>query len=226
MIINGINVEVVRKRIKNINLSVSSPDGRVRVSAPLGAAERIIEQFVTSKMHWIDKQITKMAAKKTKQADYHYLSGEEHLLWGKMHPVIFKIGRADSCAAANADTIVLSESASPTAEKRKEIINNFYRRQLKEKALPLILHWSGAIGVEPKGWSVKNMTTRWGTCNTKTKHIWINLQLAKMPVECLEYIVVHELCHLVIGNHSAAFKALMSRYLPQWKLARKILKEF
>lgn len=225
MIINNLEIDVIRKPIKNMHLYVLSPDGQLRVSVPFTIQNEQIEMFVLSKMGWIKKKQARFLNQPS-QTEKNYISGESHYLWGQRYQLITNINNRANSVTVQGEKIYISTRAESTVTQRKNIIKEWYRRELKEKALPLIEKWQKIIGVETKDWSVKNMTSKWGTCNTRKKRIWLNLQLAKKPLNCLELIVIHELCHLKVPNHSADFKALMNKYLPDWKSTQKSLNQF
>lgn len=211
-----ITVDVVKKNIKNIHLSVYPPTGRVRISAPNRMDLDTIRVFVISKLSWIKKQQTRLRNQE-REAQREFINRESHYFNGKRY--LLKVTERDG-----APEVVLKHSAielfvrSETDRvKRKSILDEWYRRKLKETVPSLIEKWEKKMNVKVKEFGIKKMKTKWGTCNRKAKRIWLNLELAKKPPECLEYIVVHEMVHLLERNHNDRFIALMTEFMPKWR---------
>ena len=206
MDVNGLKVNVTRKNIKHMYLKVH--DGEINVSASLNISDEEIFDFVDSKRDWIIEKLSK-------QTIYNYNPGEKHYLWGKQYPISF----ASKTIFKN-DIIYLNNNLDA-----KKALIEFYRVEIK-KAIPKILEESIAIvGEKPLEWRVKNMKTRWGTCNVSKRRIWLNLQLAKKPIGCLKYVIIHELTHLKVPSHNHDFYALLNSYCSDYKKYEKILKE-
>ncbi len=222
MEVAGIPIEVIRKDNKNIHLYVLPPDGKVRVSAPFKMDDETIRLFVLTKIGWVKSKIRDFE-NQSRQTAREYVSGESHYLWGNRYRlnVIEVAGRNN--VEIRAGYIVLSVRND---SDRETVMNEWYRRELKERIPDLLALWQKRIGVTVSDWQVKNMRTKWGTCNVTAKRVWFNLQLAKKPTECLEYIVVHELCHLLQKDHSTEFTALMDKNLPNWQETQKQLNAF
>ncbi len=218
----GIEATLVRKKVKNVRVTVLPPDGRVRVCAPKVYPEALIRAFLAEKADWIRTHAEKVRnahANEPKQ----YKSGETVRLFGKAYPLCVLENQTQNGAALNASRIVLSLRGEPEKEKRKAVLNAWLRERLKaeiEHYLPL---WSEITGLVPNEWTVRNMTSRWGSCNTQTKKITLNLQLAHYPLSCLEYVILHELAHLRVRGHGPDFKAILDRYMPDWKARKKLL---
>jgi len=225
MIVSDIEVEIVRKNNKNMHLYVLPPDGNVRVSAPIAISEEAIRIFVVTKIGWIKKQRSKFQGQ-PRQTERQYVSGESHYLWGQRYLLMVEQTTKANAINIKAGRIILSVKADSTTAQREYIVNEWYRAHLKQRVPALIALWQNRIGIHESQWQVKNMHTKWGTCNPDSKRIWLNLQLAKKPVECLEYVIVHELCHLLQKDHSSEFVLLMDRHLPNWKHTQKLLNEF
>jgi predicted metal-dependent hydrolase len=225
MEISGIKVEVIKKKIKNMHLSVLPPLGRVRISAPIGTSDETIKLFAIKKIGWIKKQIQKFESQ-PRQSEREYVSGESHYLWGRRYRLELKYTKKANKVETKGNKLVLTVREASTQEQREKIMNEWYRAELKAKLPALIEKWEKIIGVKTNDFGVKNMRTRWGTCNVKDKRIWINLQLAKKPVACLEYIVVHELVHLLEKNHTPVFIEYMDKFLPGWRVAKDELNGF
>jgi len=225
MNINGIEVEILRKNNKNMHLYVLPPNGAIRVSAPHKLDDETIRLFVLTKIGWIKSQMAKYK-NQTRQTAREYVSGESHYLWGIRYRLKVIEGSRTEGLSIQSKTLLLIVKKQTTIEQRKAIFNSLYRKELKSKIPDMIEIWQERIGVCVSFWQVKNMRTKWGTCNVDDKRIWLNLQLAKKPIECLEYIIVHELCHFLQKNHSQAFTDLMDKHLPGWQATRKQLNEF
>lgn len=215
----GIEVEVIKKEIRNMHLYVLPPSGKVRVSAPLGVSEKTIRLFVASRLPWIKKQISRLENRPT-QPESEYVSGETHYLWGQGYCLEVRHSNAAGRIETGDGSLILAVRENSTAGQRENVLNAWYRKQIKAKVRELIEKWEPVIGVKVSEFGVKNMKTRWGTCNTGARRIWLNLQLAKKPLCCLEYVVVHELAHLIVRDHGPAFAALMDRHLPDWRRIR------
>ncbi|WP_308780164.1 SprT family zinc-dependent metalloprotease [uncultured Clostridium sp.] len=227
MIVNGIEVEVSKKNIKNIHLGVYPPDGRVRVAAPVNTTDESIRLLIVSKLRWIKKQQEKFA-NQDRQSKREYVSGESYYLWGERFNlrVIERDNAYSKVQIENRRYLTLYVKRGTPIEKREEIINEWYRKQIKEVIPKLISKWEHILGVEVKEWGVKKMNTKWGTCNSEAKRIWLNLYLAKRPYKCLEYVVVHEMTHLLEKTHSDRFKELLDNNYPNWRSVRDELNEF
>jgi predicted metal-dependent hydrolase len=221
--VNGLQVEVVRKAIRNLNLSVYASDGRVRISAPRYASNREIREFVTSNLSWIAKQQARFRAR-PRPSQPSFLTGESHYFMGRPYrlEVVERYGRHDVALNDGTDMVLYVRPGTSRAN-RKAALREWYRRQLKQCIPPLIRKWEPVIGVEVDQWGVKKMKTRWGSCNIDANRIWLNLELASKPPACLEFILVHEMVHLRVRRHNRRFKAYMDKYLPLWREHRKLL---
>ncbi len=220
--IGTIEMHLLRKSIKNLHISVLPPDGRVRISAPEHMTDTAIRTAVVNRIPWIKKQQSDFA-KQPRQSDREMLSGESHYLWGKHHRlnVIEKAGRHE--VKAGPGKIYLYVNAGTSIENRALLLSQYYRAVLKLRIGNLLDYWQQELGIAPTCWGVKKMKTKWGSCNTDAKRIWLNLELAKKPPECLEYILVHELIHLLERKHNERFKAHMDKHLPDWRERRSLL---
>jgi predicted metal-dependent hydrolase len=214
--LGNITVDVVQKNIKNLHLSVYPPTGRVRVSAPNRMDLAAIRVFAISKLSWIKKQQTRLRNQE-REAQREFINRESHYFNGKRY--LLKVTEIDA-----APKVVLKHSAiefyvRPEADavKRKSVLDEWYRRKLKETVPSLIEKWEKKINVQINEIKIKRMKTKWGTCNRQAKRIWLNLELAKKPAECLEYILVHEMVHLLERNHNDRFIALITGYMPKWR---------
>lgn len=217
IIINDIEIEVIKKKIKNIRFSVHPPDGRVRLAVPDKMDDAAIKNFALSKLPWIEKQKSKFLLQ-DKQLENEFISGEEHLFLGNKYLLnVLDTSGKQYVELDNEKKLYLYVKSNSTIEKREQIMNEWYRGQLKTLIPGYIEKWEPLMGVKVEEWGVKLMKTRWGSCNTKVKRIWINLELAKKNPRCLEYIIVHEMVHLLERGHNAKFYAYMDKFLPNWK---------
>lgn len=219
--ISGIPIEVCKKDIKNMHLYVKPPNGYVMVSAPLSMSDAAIERFVRTKTSWIKKQIEKFD-NQLRQSEREYVSGETLYVWGKQYYLQTAYGNKNSLMLSG-DKAVLTVRKESTAEQRENFVREWYRELLKAEIERLLPKWERATGLKASGWQTKYMTTRWGTCNTKTGKIWLNVQLAKKTPECLEYVILHELVHLVEKTHNERFVSLMDKYMPMWREVKTTL---
>ncbi len=216
----NIEIDVVRKDIKNMHLAVYPPHGRIRLSAPSRTDAEVLRLFAISKLSWIKKQVKNFneQARETKR-DYvsgesHYYNGKRYLLEVKHHEGFNKV------KLVGTNKIQIWVKTETTIEERAMVMKEWYRKELKKQLPQLITKWEKVIGVKCNDWGVKQMRTKWGACNTTDKRIWLNLELAKKPTICLEYILVHELVHLHERNHNDKFIALMDKFMPKWRLHR------
>ena len=214
--LGNITVDVVQKNIKNIHLSVYPPTGRVRISAPNRMDLATIRVFVISKLSWIKKQQTRLRNQE-REAQREFINRESHYFNGKRY--LLKVTERDAApkVVLKHSSIELFVRPETDAVKRKSILDEWYRRLLKETVPSLIEKWEKKMNVQVNEFGIKKMKTKWGTCNRKAKRIWLNLELAKKPAECLEYIVVHEMVHLLERNHNDRFIALMTEFIPKWR---------
>lgn len=217
-------MELQRKNIKNLHLYVLPPDGRVRISAPMRLSKERIAEFVESKLEWIRNQQTRLAEQPHSPVQM-YESGETVYLFGSPYSLSVEYTSGKCSVHLNDGKAILTVRPDSTFEQREAVVNEWYRGLLKEQIGILLPKWEVVTGLYCDSWQTKNMKTRWGTCNTGTKKIWLNLQLAKKPPECLEYVILHELAHLKIPNHGKEFEALLDRYMPDWRERRKILND-
>ena len=222
--IDGLSVTVLRKPIKNMHLRVLPPDGSVQITAPGRLPVAQIERFVREKRGWIARQQA-LILSQPPVTDASCEDGQRVYLWGQSFTLRLEHAARRRDVLCRGQEIVLLVRPDDTPEKRLALLNSFYRAALQaqiERQLPI---WEERSGLHPSSFQIKNMTTRWGTCNTRTKKIWFNLQLAKQPSVCLDYIIAHELTHLRYGGHGADFKAFLTRLMPDWPEIRKQLNE-
>ena len=222
--VQSLTVDVVRKAIKNLHLGVYPPDGRVRVAAPLAVSDEAVRLAVIGKLGWIKRQQSSFRAQ-SRQGKREMVSGESHYFLGQRYRLRIVSVMDASKVVLNKSRLELHVRPELPAEERERALQEWYRARLKELVPPLLEKWQPALGVEPAGWSVRKMKTKWGSCNTDSRRIWLNLELAKKPVQCLEYILVHELSHLLERRHNDRFRALMDQAMPLWRLRRDELNQ-
>jgi predicted metal-dependent hydrolase len=217
-----LHAEVTRKAIKHVHLSVLPPAGKVRVAAPQGMALDTIRLFVISKLAWIRSQQRKLQAQE-RETPREFLNKESHYLWGKRY--LLELAFADAAPAVSLTRRKLHLQVRRDADpaRREEVLDSWYRQQVREAVPALLEKWQPLLGVRAERVFVQRMKTKWGSCTPASGYIRLNTDLAKKPPECLEYIVVHELVHLLEPTHNERFSALMDLYLPQWQHLRKRL---
>jgi predicted metal-dependent hydrolase len=222
---NGIVVDVVRKRIKNLHLGVYPPHGRVRVAAPLLVSDDAVRLAVVDKLAWIRQQREKFD-EQPRQSLREMFNGESHYFLGRRYRLRVHDHngrpRATLRGLASLDLYVRPDS---TRDQREAALQDWYRQELRVRVTPLLTRWQATLGVQARDWGIKRMKTKWGSCNPDTQRLWLNLELAKKPEGCIEYIVVHELMHLLERHHNDRFIALMDRHLPAWRRLRQQLRE-
>lgn len=224
IVIFNIPVEVIRKNIKNMHLSVLPPDGRVRVSAPTQLTDEAITMFVRTKLGWIKKQQEKFQ-QQPRQSERQYVSGETLYVWGKQYFLQVEYSHKGNAFTLSGDTAILTVRKESSPKQRESFVNEWYRNRLKQEVAKYLPKWEKTTGLYCSSWQSKYMTTKWGTCNPTSKKIWLNLQLAKKPIECLEYVILHELAHLKVHNHGPEFTAILDQYMPYWREHKRRLND-
>jgi len=222
LIVEDIKIQLRRKNIKTLRLSVHPPDGEVRISVPNGVSDDLIIGFVESKMEWIRLQREKLSKTKIDQPK-EYLTGERHQFLGREYQLQVRTTSGRQRVKMEDDSLILLVRDGHTREKRHKLLNEWYRDQLKATVPKYIEKWEKVMGVDVQDFGVKSMKTRWGTCNIRDRRIWINLKLATRDESLLEYIVVHEMTHLLERLHNDRFKSLMTGFIPNWRELRKDL---
>jgi predicted metal-dependent hydrolase len=217
--VSGVTVEVVRKDIKNLHLAAYPPDGHVRIAVPLHVDDEAVRLAVASRLGWIRKQQAGYRSQE-RQSEREMVTGESHFVGGRRYRLDVVEGPRSAVRIRNSRTLELHVRPGATASERGTILDRWYRRQLKERIPDLIAKWEPKVGARVNEWGVKKMKTRWGTCNKEAGRIWLNLELAKKPPICLEYIVVHEMVHLLERHHNDRFRDFMDALMPKWRLHR------
>lgn len=221
--ISDFKIDVVRKSIKNMHLSVYPPKGRVRIAAPLNVDDETVKLFAISKLSWIRRNQRKFKNQE-RQTPREFAERESHYFQGRRYLLrVTEVEAAPKVEIKTKSFIDLHVRPNTTTEQKQIILNEWYRKELK-KQIPIIIEkWEKIIGVNVKEWGVKQMKTKWGTCNIEANRIWLNLELAKKPLHCLEYIVVHEMIHLLERHHNNLFLAYMDKFIPRWKFYKEEL---
>jgi len=218
--VSGVRVTVVRKAIKNLHLGVYPPHGRVRVAAPLAISDEAVRLAVVGKLGWIRRQRARFEAQ-PRQSRRDMVSGESHYFLGRRCRLQVHHQEGPARAVLRGKTIIdLYVRLGANAEERDRALQRWHRAELRELIPPLLEKWQRSLGVQAADWGIKRMKTKWGGCTIDARRIWLNLELVKKPVRCLEYIVVHELMHLRERHHGDAFIKLMDRALPSWRTRR------
>jgi predicted metal-dependent hydrolase len=225
LVVGGIEIKVFKKPIKNLHLSVHPPDGWVRVSAPLHLSEDAIRLAVIKRLSWIKRHRERMRSQPRESAR-EMVNRESHYFLGKRY--LLQVVEGTSPQRVEISGSVMRLFVRPGADrlKRQRILNEWYRRELKALLPGMISEWERKMGVSVNEWGIKRMKTKWGSCNPAARRIWLNLELAKKPPHLVEYVLVHEIAHFFEGCHNDHFKALMDKFLPNWRLHRDELAMF
>lgn len=221
--VSGIRVQIERKDIKNLHLGVYPPNGRVRVAAPLVVSNDAIRLAVIDKLGWIRRQRAKFA-EQPRQSAREMVNGESHYVLGRRYRLrVHEQPGKQYVALRGIASLDLFVNPGRTTEQREAVLLRWYRRQLQELVVPMVDQWQRTLGVQASAWGIKKMKTKWGSCNPTSRRLWFNLELAKKPVQCVEYIVAHELAHLLERNHTERFTRLLDQHLPSWRRHREVL---
>lgn len=217
--LGDIAVDVVLKDIKNVHLSVYPPTGRVRIAAPSRMSLDTVRVFAISKLGWI-KQQQKKLREQERVTPREYLNRESHYLWGRRYLLAVREDNETPSIELRHSHILLRVRPGTGDDRRQALVEEWYREQLKKAVSPLLAKWQPLMGVKVNRFFVQRMKTKWGSCNPKARHIRLNTELAKKPKECLEYIVVHEMAHLIERRHNNRFTSLLDKFLPHWRFKR------
>lgn len=219
MFINNVEIAVQRKNIKSIHLSVYPPQGIVKISAPLGTSESYIKNFALSKWAWITEKRSQILTIYKEAKEKEYVSGESHLLFGTEYRLFVQVNPIEAQnVCIDGDYIKVTVK---NKENVKSVLEDFYKVQLQERVERFISKWKETLNVKCEGIKYRTMKTRWGSCISEKKSITFNISLAQKDLECVEYVVVHELIHLIEPNHSTEFYRILEKNIPNWKILRK-----
>lgn len=222
--LGDLQIKVRRKAIKNVHLSAHPPTGRVTISAPERMSLERIRIFAISKLDWIKRQ-QRVLRQQPREAPRDYIERESHYVWGRRYLLTLKEADAEPAVELHPRRLILRVRPGAEADKRQAVLDRWYRDLIRAEVPALIAKWQPILGVEVEKFFVCRMKTKWGSCNPGRRNIRLNTELAKKPKECLEYIVVHEMVHLLEPNHGPGFQALMNRHLSGWKSARSLLNQ-
>jgi len=218
--IANIEIHVVRKDIKRMHLAVYPPKGRIRLAAPLATDAEVLRLFAISKLSWIKKHV-KGFKEQSRETPKDYVPGESHYFLGQRYLLQLKTNaNKNQVLIKGSKKLELQTNGEKSRAQKAVIVKEWYRQELKALLPDIVKKWEQTIGVNCSNWGVKHMKTKWGSCNTDRKTIWLNLELAKKPLICLEYIVVHELVHLLERHHNDRFIKYMDSFMPKWRLHR------
>ena len=218
--VGGTSVEVVRKDIKNLHVGVYPPNGRVRVAAPLRVDDASVRLAIIARLGWIRRKQAEFK-RQERQSQREFVTGESHYFEGRRYRLdIVESEDPPTVCLINNTRMALRIRPGTDRAKREKILHEWYRHQLRDRIPPLLAKWEPKIGVRVAEVRIKKMKTLWGACKSADRRIWLNLELAKKPASCLEYIMVHEMVHLIERQHNERFQSLMDRLMPQWRLHR------
>lgn len=218
--VSGLRVAVVRKAIKNLHLGVYPPDGRVRVAAPLAVSDAAVRVAVIGKLPWIKRQRASFEHQ-ARESTREFVSGESHYYRGRRYRLlVVETAGPGRVELRGHQTLVLHVRPAWTAKDRERLLQRWYRERLRALVPQLLAKWQDQLGVAVREWGIRKMKTKWGSCNAKARRIWLNLELIKKPPACLEYVLVHELTHLLARNHDERFLVLMDRHMTTWRRRR------
>ncbi|MBI5059905.1 M48 family metallopeptidase [candidate division KSB1 bacterium] len=217
------SIDIVRKNIKNLHLGVYPPNGRVRVAAPLLMSNEAVRLAIISRLGWIKRQRAKFE-EQSRQSERQYVSGESHYFLGQRYRLRVHINEGPARVALKGKTSIdLYVKSESSAEFRSRVFQRWHRDHLKALIPQLLEKWQSRLNVKVADWGIKRMKTKWGSCNVEARRIWLNLELVKKSEQCIEYIVVHELVHLIERHHSDRFTKLMDKHLPNWRSRKQEL---
>jgi predicted metal-dependent hydrolase len=219
-----ISIAVTRKDIKNVHLSVHPPNGRVTLSAPRATRLEVARAYAISKLGWIRDQ-QKTLANQARETPRQFVNRESHFLWGRRHLMTVVYRDAKPFVVLDHKRIIVTVRPGSDADKRAEVIHNWHKSLLHETVPLLIQKWERKLQVEVRGYFLQRMKTKWGSCNHRARHIRLNTELVKKPKDLLEYVIAHEMAHLIEPTHSTRFIAILEEHYPTWREARAELNE-
>lgn len=226
MEVNGIEVAVERKPIKNLHLAVYPPDARVHVSAPDYLADNDIRSFLLTKWDWVEEQ-RRSIQEQARQTERQYITGESHYVLGQRYRLrVVEESRVAQSLHKQGEWLVMTVQPGTATHNRGELLREFLRGELKLVLDNIVPRLAKSLNEDNVTWEVKQMKTQWGSCIEKKRHLILNLELARVPQDCIEYVVIHELCHLRVAKHNKIFELLMTQRMPLWRSLRQRLNEF
>lgn len=222
--IGELTIQVTKKDVKNVHLSVHPPEGRVTLVTPLATRLDVARAYAISRLGWIRQQQAKLQ-QQAREAPRRYVERESHYLWGRRHLLTVVRREAKPEVKLDHKRITLTVRPGSDAQKRAEVIHEWHKGLLHAAVPALIAKWEPKLKVKVEGYYLQRMKTKWGSCNHREGHIRLNTELVKKPKELLEYVIVHELAHLLVPTHSERFVALLEKHYPSWREARAELNE-
>jgi len=222
----NLDINIIRKKVKHLRMTVSPPHGDIKISAPLAVSNYTIREFIFAQLNWIKKQQLKFKNYEV-QPQINYTSGETHYFFGNAYTlkIVETKSNKKNRVTIDEEFILFFIKPGSSSAKREKILYEWYRSELKKIIPDFIEKWQPIIGKEVLEWRIKRMKTRWGSCNIKVKRIWLNLELVKKSPQCIEYVLVHEMVHLLERYHNKNFYSFMDQFLPDWKIHRKQLNQ-
>ena len=221
--VSGLEIIIDRKDIKNLHIGVYPPNGKIRVATPLKLNDEAVRLAVISRLSWIKKQQQNFL-NQPRQTQREMVTGESHYLFGKRYLLEVKHKNVKYEVVKRHSKLELYVNENTTRDNRYKVLEKFYRDNLKIEIDKLVTKWEAIIGINVELWKIQKMKTKWGSCNIEAKRLLFNLELAKVPLECLEYVVVHEMLHLLERRHNYNFQALLDKYMDDWKSRKEALK--
>ena len=221
--VSDIDIDVSLKDIKNVHLSVHPPNGRVTVSAPEHTDLNTIKIYAATKLAWIKKERSKIL-NQDRQPEKKFVTRESHYFFGKRY-LLKATNFSKPQVVLHHSAIELQVPFQFNASQKHNLLYTFYRKELRVKLKKLVSNYAGKMGLDVPSFGIKKMKTKWGSCSIGRKHLWFNIELAKKPEQCIEYIVVHEIAHLLERHHNKGFTMLMNQYYPSWLVQKKMLNE-
>lgn len=222
--VGDLSIRLTKKDVKNVHLSVHPPDGRVTLTAPRATRTDVARAYAISKLGWIRGQ-QRTLKDQARESPRQFIERESHYLWGRRYLLTVVYKEAKPSVTVDHKRITLAVRPSSNAEKRAEILHEWHKSLLHEAIPPLIKKWEARLGVRVAGYFLQRMKTKWGGCNYRARHIRLNTELVKKPKDLLEYVIVHEMVHLLEPKHSERFTALLGEHYPTWREARAELNE-
>ena len=213
---SGIKVDIIRKNIKNIHLVVYRSSGRVRVSMPKNISTKKVQEFISKRVEWIKKHL-QIIESRPKIVAPQYQSDEMHYFFGEPYKLKIKFSNQKPFIRLEGDEMIMTLRPGSDVDTREKVMREWYRNELKKRIPALIEKWENSLEVKVKEWNVKKMKTRWGTCNTRAARIWLSLELAKNPLRHLDYVILHEIAHLIERSHNARFKKILTENMANWR---------
>lgn len=224
--VSDVQIDVVKKDIKNMHLAVYPPTGRVRISSPQDVEEEAVRLFAVSKLSWIKKHVQNFQSQ-NRLPEREYISGESHYFEGTRYLLnVIEHDASPEVKVRNKKYIDLYVRDETDKNKKEETVQEWHRSALKKRIPPVIEKWSNEMEVSVEDWGVRQMKTKWGSCTIQDRRIWLNLELAKKSTDCLEYVVVHEMAHLLERHHNEKYKAILDKFMPTWRQRKEKLNEW